>query len=224
MYTRVVNMSFSNRRNTVLDNSGDEGKSHMEGRKQVSQASPQQSNPFSTGGGGANFETRVQAAFTVLMLTGRVSPCLPPWPITRLKLQGSYAGFKTDDFIVHGKDPRSQNEAKLLAQIKHDISITESDETFTKVIAAAWNDFNDATVFTAGVDAIALITSPLSAMDINHVRTLLEWARHSEDEREFLDKVNTRRFSSAAKRAKLQAFKATLTTANGGTNISDKVP
>jgi hypothetical protein len=114
--------------------------------------------------------------------------------------------------------------SKLLAQIKHDISITESDETFTKVIAAAWNDFNDATVFTAGVDAIALITSPLSAMDINHVRTLLEWARHSEDEREFLDKVNTRRFSSAAKRAKLQAFKATLTTANGGTNISDKVP
>src|SRR5690349_5597066 len=138
----------------------------------MSQSSPQQSNPFSTGGGGPNFETRIQAAFTVLMLTGRVSPCLPPWPIIKLKLQGSYAGFKTDDFIVFTKDPRGQSEAKLLTQIKHEVTFTEIDETFTKVIAAAWGDFNDPTVFTPGVDALALITGPLSAKDINHTRTL----------------------------------------------------
>src|SRR6266567_7821625 len=153
----------------------------------MSQPSPQLSNPFSTGGGGPNFETRVQAAFITLMLTGRVSPCLPSWPITRLKLQGSYAGFTTDDFILYAKDPHSPNEARLLAQIKHEISFTETDETLSKVIAAAWNDFNDPTVFTAGVDAIALITGPLSAMDINHVRVLFEWARCSQSEIEFLD-------------------------------------
>src|SRR6266511_4719091 len=100
----------------------------------MSQPSPQLSNPFSTGAGGANFETRVQAAFTTLMLTGRVSPCLPSWPITKLKLQGSYAGFKTDDFIVYAKDPHSQNEARLLAQIKHEVTISEKNETFNKVI------------------------------------------------------------------------------------------
>lgn len=33
----------------------------------------QQSNPYSTGGGGVNFETRVQAAFTVLMLADHMS-------------------------------------------------------------------------------------------------------------------------------------------------------
>src|SRR6266540_6526657 len=99
----------------------------------MSQPSPQLSNPFSTGGGGPNFETRVQAAFTTLMLTGRVSPCLPSWPITRLKLQGSYADFKTDDFIVFAKDSQSQAEARLLAQIKHDICFTETDENFDKV-------------------------------------------------------------------------------------------
>ena len=185
----------------------------------MSQPSPQLSNPFSTGAGGANFETRVQAAFTTLMLTGRVSPCLPSWPITRLKLQGSYAGFKTDDFIVYAKHPHSQDEARLLAQIKHDISFTETDETFAKVIAAAWNDFNDPTVFTAGVDAIALVTGPLSAMDINHVRVLVEWARCSDNEREFLDKVN--RVGSATKRAKLEIFRKSLTVANGGQNVSD---
>lgn len=186
----------------------------------MSQPSPQQSNPFSTGAGGANFETRVQAAFTTLLLTGRVSPCLPSWPITRLKLQGSYAGFKTDDFIVYAKDPHSQSEARLLAQIKHEISFTETDETFAKVIAAAWNDFNDPTVFNAGLDAIALVTGPLSAMDINHVRVLFEWARCSENEREFLDKIN--HVGSNTKRAKLEIFRKSVTVANGGQNISDK--
>ena len=77
----------------------------------MSNTSSQATNPFSTGQGGANFETRVQAAFTTLMLTGRVSPCLPSWPITALKLQGAYAGYKTDDFIVFARDPLSQNES-----------------------------------------------------------------------------------------------------------------
>ena len=55
----------------------------------------QQSNPYSTGSGGPNFETRVQAAFAVLMLTGRIAPCLPPFPITKIKLQVRYAGVQT---------------------------------------------------------------------------------------------------------------------------------
>lgn len=188
----------------------------------MAEATTQQSNPFSTGGGGTNFETRIQAAFTVLMLTGRIAPCLPPWPITRIKLQGSYSGFTTDDFIVYTEDPQSQKEAKLLAQIKHEIGITERDETFAKVIQAAWNDFNDPSIFTAGTDVIALITGPMSATDVKHVRPLLEWARHSEDEREFLTKVNSSHFSSELKRAKLQAFRVNLTKANGDTDVSDK--
>src|ERR1043165_3939376 len=97
-----------------------------------------QSNPFSTGGGGPNFETRVQAAFTVLLLTGRVAPCLQAFPIVRLKLQGRYAGFTTDDFIVFTKYSQKDQEAKLLAQIKHDISITVGNETFAEVIYSAW--------------------------------------------------------------------------------------
>ncbi|HWR42237.1 hypothetical protein [Sporomusa sp.] len=79
----------------------------------------QQSNPFSTGGGGGNFETRVQAAFIVLMLTSKISPCLPAWPIVKLKLQGHYAGFNIDDFIAFVQCPHTGSEAKLLAQIKH---------------------------------------------------------------------------------------------------------
>ncbi|MCC3498333.1 MAG: ATP-binding protein [Microcoleus sp. PH2017_15_JOR_U_A] len=184
------------------------------------ESAKQQSNPFSTGGGGQNFETRVQAAFTVLMLSGRLGPCLPPFPITKIKLQGRYAGFNTDDFIVFSKQPETEKKAKLLAQIKHDISITAGDATFAEVIQSTWNDFSDES-FDYNTDALALITGPLSATDINDVRPILEWARHSENEEEFFTKINTPNFSSDAKRKKLEAFKTHLKNANGK---NDDVP
>lgn len=182
----------------------------------------QQSNPFSTGGGGVNFETRIQAAFTVLMLTGGGAPCLPSWPITMIKLQGRYAGFNTDDFVVFVKDSQTNSEAKLLAQIKHNISITEGSDVFGEVIQAAWNDFNDSSIFRDGTDAFALITGPLSATDINNTRVILEWARHSADEKEFLHKVELANFSNQAKKEKLNVFKTHLNKANGGTDVSDE--
>jgi hypothetical protein len=89
-----------------------------------------QTNPASSGSLGPYFESRVQAAFTVFMLTSRISPCLPQWPIQKIKLQGRYAGFNIDDFIVFTKDEYSGQEAKLLAQIKRSITITEENETF----------------------------------------------------------------------------------------------
>lgn len=187
----------------------------------MTESAKKQSNPFSTGGGGPTFESRVQAAFTVFMLTGGIAPCLDPWPITKLKLQRRYAGFSTDDFIVFTKQPQTGREAKLIAQIKHKVSITERDETFVEVVQAAWTDFNGQG-FNIETDAFALITGPLSATDTDNVRPILEWARFSEDEREFLDKVGTANFSSDAKRAKLEVFKTHLAKANGGTDVSDR--
>ena len=170
----------------------------------------EQSNPFSTGGGGQNFEVRVQAAFALLMLAGGNAPCLPPWPIQKIKLQGKYAGFNTDDFTIFAKDPNTENEARLLAQIKHSIGITKGDETFSEVIQTARSDYNNPDVFKAGRDAIALIKGPLSSTDINEVRPLLEWARHSENSQEFIEKVKTKHFSSDKKREKLETFQVNL--------------
>ncbi|MEG4520299.1 MULTISPECIES: hypothetical protein [unclassified Microcoleus] len=181
----------------------------------------QQSSPFSTGGGGGNFETRVQAAFTVLMLSGRLAPCIPPFPIIKIKLQGRYAGFNTDDFIVFSKQPETEKEARLMAQIKHEITITEKDQTFAEVIKSTWKDFNDES-FNPNTDALALITGPLSATDTNDVRPILEWARHAEHEEEFFIKINTAHFSSDAKRKKLAAFQTQLKRANGETDLSNK--
>ncbi len=187
----------------------------------MTETTKQQSNPFSTGGGGINFETRIQAAFTVLMLSGRVAPCLPPFPIVKLKLQGRYAGFNTDDFIVFSKQPQTKQKAKLLAQIKHNINITAGNGTFAEVIQGTWSDFNSKN-FDLRTDAFALITGPLSRTDSSNVRPILEWARHSENEEEFLIKVNSANFSSDAKKEKLKIFKTHLKTANHGVDVSDR--
>lgn len=180
------------------------------------------SNPFSTGGGGHNFENHVQAAFVVLMLSGGVAPCLRPWPIKKIKLQGRYAGFNTDDFVAFVEEPIGERRAKLLAQIKHSLSITENDPVFTEVMQAAWRDFQDPELFDRQYDAIALITGPLSAKDTDNARTVLEWARTSASAQEFLEKVTRTKFSSAAKKEKLEAFRAQLKKANKGLAVDDE--
>ncbi len=179
------------------------------------------SNPFSTGGGGVNFETRVQAAFSVLMLTGGFVPCLPTWPIKKIKLQGKHDGYDVDDLIIFLQNPNSNKTAKLLGQIKHSISITEGNKTFGDVIRSAWIDFQNSNIFSQECDVIALITGPLSATDIGDVRQILEWARHAEDANDFIDKVDKTKFSSNAKRNKLRVFRVHLKNANGGTELTD---
>ncbi len=187
----------------------------------MSSVDKQLSNPFSTGGGGHRFETHVQASFVALMLAGGFAPCLPCSPINKIKLQGKFTGYQTDDLIVFTLDSRGKGDCKLLAQIKHSITITENDSTFEEVIQSAWRDFNNPQLFTKKRDVIALITGPLSATDTSDVRTILEWARHSENSYEFSQKVDLVKFSSEQKRSKLKAFKTNLKKANKNEEVPD---
>lgn len=182
----------------------------------------QLSNPFSTGGGGIIFETHVQASFVTLMLCGGFAPCLPPWPIKKIKLQGKYTGCDTDDAIIFVERPNSKEERKLLCQIKHSISIGRN-KVFAGVIQSAWSDFNKPAVFTKGKDLIALITGPLSDTDITDVRFfILEQARHSESSGDFLTRVNLAKFSSERKIKKLKVFRDLLKKANRGDDVPDE--
>jgi hypothetical protein len=176
-------------------------------------------SPFSTGGGGLNFETRIQASFAVLMLAGGFSPCLRSWPIEKIQLQGKRLGYETDDLIIFVQDPQSKRQAKLLGQVKHDISFTEANSTFEKVIIAAWADFNNSELFS-NQDVIALISGPLNGTDLE-VRTILEWARSSSDSADFINKVELSKFSSKTKKQKLKAIRKHLKTANSGTDVSN---
>lgn len=190
-------------------------------RKKTSSTKKELSNPFSTGGGGNHFEAHVQASFAALMLSNGFAPSLPCWPISKIKLQGKYDGFDTDDMIVFIEKSVGGQQRRLLAQIKHEVSITATGRVFGDVIQAAWNDFNNPSLFTPGQDCIALITGPLSGTDINGARGILEWARHRSSAEEFFRTVEMSNLSSDEKRGKLKAFRAQLKKANGGQDLTD---
>lgn len=177
----------------------------------------QLSNPISTGGGGVNFEYNVQSLFVVLMLTGGVAPCLPAWPIVEIKLQAKYAGYKTDDFVAFVQEPNAGRRAKLLAQIKRDITVGENPN-FAKVIKAMWADYCDAE-FSRDFDAVALITGPISSTDCSGVRTLLHTARTSGSASDFITKIA---LSSQLQRTKLSVFRKQLADANGAIELTDE--
>lgn len=181
------------------------------------------SNPFSTGGGGSHFEAHVQASFVTLMMLGGFAPALPCWPIKKVKLQGKFAGYETDDLIVVVEEPGSTKVRKLLGQIKHSVAFTENNSKFGEVIQAAWADFTNASVFARGTDRIALITGPLSAGDVADVRVLLERARCSENQGEYFLGINQAKFSSNGQRRKLAAFRAHLRQANQDIELEDEV-
>ena len=168
----------------------------------------QLSNPFSTGGGGSHFEAHIQAMFVALMLSGGFAPCLPPWPITEVKLQNKIEGFDTDDVLVVVEESLHRRTSKLIAQIKHDLNFTIGDQTFGKSIQAAWRDFKNPDLFQIGQDRIALITGHLRGTLEQDVTWLLRQARHTADHSEFFKHVNETNFSSSSKRARLAAFQA----------------
>jgi len=188
----------------------------------MSEDNKQISNPFSTGGGGASFEIKVQSAFVATMLSGGTAPTHPNSSITAIKLQRRYEKYRIDDFIVECQNLHNGQKCKLLAQVKHSLSFTKGDKEFSEVISAAWSDFNNPEIFASENDSIALITGPLSKIDVEHVRPLLDWARHSAKADEFFKKVGTPKFSSNEKRAKLAAFKYHLEQANGGKAPEDE--
>ena len=115
----------------------------------MTEGGKQPSNPFSTGSGGSRFEANIQATYVTLMLSGGYAPCLPTWPIVEIKLQGADAGYGTDDLIVFVENPENNERRRLLGQVKNSIRITANNALFGEVIQAAWNDFNNADLFTS---------------------------------------------------------------------------
>ncbi len=90
--------------------------------------SKQLSNPFSTGGGGPHFEAHVLASFVVLMLSGGYAPCLPCWPITKVKPQGKVDDYDTEDLIIFIENKGTKEQRKLLGQVKHAPAFTKGDK------------------------------------------------------------------------------------------------
>ncbi len=195
---------------------------NMAGKGAYMGKTKQLSSPFSSGGGGFRFENQVQATFVTLMLTGGCSPCLPCWPVVKVKLQGRVDGYHTDDLIVFVEKIHEQEQRKLLVQIKHFIDVTRRSTVFGSVIQAAWRDFNDVSLFHRGRDAIALITGPLNRTYTHSVYWLLEHARHTVNAQEFFQHIQKANFISKECKEKLALIRHHLETANDNRAVDDE--
>ena len=145
---------------------------------------------------------------------------MPPWPITKVKFQGRYQGFQTDDIIVFCESSRGE-KAKLLCQCKLDLKFTPSSTMLTKTLKNAWDDYHNTAAFSPN-DLIAIVTGPLSGTDTNGVRKLLRQAENSEDEADFINRIQLGKFTSQTQRTKLEVFKGHLKTINGGADLADR--
>ena len=175
---------------------------------------------FSTGGGGYNFENRVQASFVILMVSSGFAPCLSNWPIETIELQAAYKGYKTDDVVVTVRNPLSGSIERLLCQVKRQIAITRSNNDFREVIASAWMDFSNSDIFSRESDRITLITGPMNRTD-SEVREILEGARTSASHDEFFVKIQSNLYSRN-KRNKLGVIREHLESASNNQPVDEE--
>ena len=180
----------------------------------------QLAKPFSSGGGGHNFESQIQAMFVTLMLSRGYVSYLPRWPITEITLQGRRLKYQMDDVIVTVEDQKGGSSCKLAAQIRYTIHVTKQDRDFTEVMQAAWNDFNNMGIFNKAQDRLALITGPGSV--IHDSSWLLQQAKYSRDPEDFRERVSQEDFSSIQNRKRYEAFQHQLKKANNGTEVSNE--
>nr|MUH39031.1 hypothetical protein [Zobellia laminariae] len=172
---------------------------------------------FSMGSGGATYEHHVQAAYLLAMLLKIEIPLVTKSLITEVAFQTTSKGYATDDLLVE-IDLGSGVKKKILGQIKHNVALTETNETFKEVITAFWKDFNN-TKFDKSTDRLLLVKSNLTNNDKKHFNVLLDWASTHNNEIDFYEEVER----IAIKKQHLNIYESLLKTANDDVEIPKKI-
>lgn len=93
---------------------------------ELPQHTKNQSNPFSTGGGGATYETKVIIHFVSSLLRGTSTPIFKGSTIENIELQTRRLGYDIDDLLIHACD-YSKAQHRIFCQVKQNFSIAASD-------------------------------------------------------------------------------------------------
>ena len=163
------------------------------------------SNSFSTGGGGTNFEQNIQALFLLSLLVEGFCPILNE-PTTRVAFQAKRLGYDVDDIVVFTE--RKNGEGKILCQVKHSITVSNSGE-FKEVINAAWSDFNKER-FDQKNDKIVLAVAYIALDSLKAIRDINDKANKLNNESGFISDIEQARYSSEKSRDILQVIRNCL--------------
>ncbi len=142
--------------------------------------------PFSTGGGGSDFERRVGAYYLAMALLRSIPRGQAAGLTREVRFQRLYEGDPLDDLIILSDLP--VGESKLALQIKRDLVFGQADEIFDKVMRASWDTFKSPR-FILGTDRFGIALGLYSKRIDEYYQSVLTWARNSVSASDFLSRV-----------------------------------
>ncbi|HEX7705216.1 MAG TPA: AAA family ATPase [Thermoanaerobaculia bacterium] len=177
-------------------------------------------SPYSTGGGGGDFETRVLAYYLGCVLTQAIPRGLPDATASSVSSQALYQGTPLDDILVRAN--RGDGEAQLALQVKRDLTFGEENEEVQDVMRRAWETFT-ASAFHEDVDRCGVALGLYSKKIDEHYTTVLTWARNATTAADFLVRVAALRLASQTQRTFLALVRTLLDRAAGRAITDDEL-
>lgn len=176
-------------------------------------------SPDSTGGGGTHFEARVVAYYLAATFAEAPARGVPGLHVTRVLTQRAAFGEPLDDLIVNGilEDGRP---TKLSLQVKSTLTFTDKDSEWITVLGQAWATFTSGT-FDAVRDKLGVAISSYNARADKYYQSVLNWAAHSPDGQNFVQRILRKDFSHKDQRAFVAAIRKILGN-HAGTPVDDE--
>lgn len=144
-------------------------------------------SPYSTGGGGHDFERGVAAYYLAALLSGASSRGIPEGAIVQdVSLQTSYADNLLDDLTIVADVAAGPITVHM--QVKHDIAFTRGDPTFDEVLRDCWTTFTSES-FNFDLDRMALVVGVAQGLISRHYQPLLRTVRTSSESSAFFARV-----------------------------------
>ena len=140
-------------------------------------------SPFSTGGGGYEYERKVAAVYLAAMMSGEAAPGAAG-TITKVKFQQRPAGHLLDDLVV--VFDRDDGAHTLSLQVKHGLRPDTSSD-FRGVIAKCWQMFigGKGIAFDRFADLLGMVMPPVPGDTYRHRLRVPDMARDSADSADF---------------------------------------
>ncbi|MBI3329686.1 MAG: hypothetical protein HYZ81_23640 [Nitrospinae bacterium] len=164
-------------------------------------------SPVSTGSAGSDYEHRVAAYYLAMALLRSVPLGQEAGIAREVRFQRLYEGEPLDDLIIISDLPTG--EAKLALQIKRDLTFGVRDKAFDEVIRACWETFKSPK-FALGIDRFGIVVALYSKKIDEHYKSVLAWARNSDNATDFLSRISKERLSHKAQRSFVKLIRTKL--------------
>jgi hypothetical protein len=178
-------------------------------------------SPYSTGGGGTHFEARVAAYYLASVLCEAPARGLPGLRAVEVQTQRAAFNEPLDDVVVSGEFEDGRR-AKLHLQIKSSIVFTEGNDEWADVLQQAW-DTVSAEGFNPTTERVGIGISVYNAKVDRHYQSVLNWAAHSINGDDFVQRIKKKDFSHADREAFIQTIQNVLAQHVGRDITSDEL-